>query len=140
MGIKIGGKPLDEYIKAQKQKGEVLEDVHGTQNIGGCIINSFNGGTICGTGDNFMLTNNASVTINRNGKKYRLTHADGVKLDEDNFPQMKVAEAGEGVLGAMRYSDFTLTFEPFETPPAAFDFIEGDVEGAFAIRNISTKQ
>ena len=86
----------------------------------------------------FRIVSGSYLTVN--GKKYRLTHADGVKLDEDNFPQMKVAEAGEGVLGAMRYSDFTLTFEPFETPPAAFDFIEGDVEGAFAIRNISTKQ
>lgn len=81
MGIIIGGKPLDEYIKEQKQKGEVLEDVHGTQNIGGCIINSFNGGTICGTGDNFVLTNNASVTINRNGKKYRLK---GNRIEKKN--------------------------------------------------------
>ncbi len=32
---------------------------------------------------------------------------------------------------------FTLTFEPFETIPDTFDFIEGDVQGAFVIRNIS---
>lgn len=72
MSININGKPLKEYIKEQKQKGEVLENVHGTQNIGGCIINRFSGTTIHGTGDGFVITDNASVTINRNGKRYTL--------------------------------------------------------------------
>ena len=86
----------------------------------------------------FRIVSGSYLTVN--GKKYRLTRADGVKLDEENFPQMKVFEGAEGVLANLRYSDFTLTFEPFDTPPAAFDFIEGDAEGAFVVRKISTKQ
>lgn len=72
MGIEINGKPLKDYIKEQKEKGEVLEDVCGTQNIGGCCINTFHSSQVFGVGDGFVLTNNASVTINRNGKKYTL--------------------------------------------------------------------
>ena len=86
----------------------------------------------------FRIVSGSYLTVN--GKKYRLTRADGVALDAEQYPQMKVAEAGEGVLGTLRFTDFTLTFEPFDTPPAAFDFIEGDAEGAFVIRNILTRQ
>ena len=85
----------------------------------------------------FRIVNGSYLTVD--GKKYRVTRADGVKLDEENYPQMKVLEGAEGVLANLRYTDFTLTFEPFDTPPAAFDFIEGDSEGAFVVRNISTK-
>jgi hypothetical protein len=42
-------------------------------------------------------------------------------------------------LGNTYYSDFTLTFEPFDTIPTAFDFKEGDGEGAFVIRNVAVK-
>ena len=41
-------------------------------------------------------------------------------------------------MGDMYYSNFSLTFEPFDTIPTTFDFKEGDGEGAFVIRNIST--
>ena len=47
--------------------------------------------------------------------------------------------AKEDYIGEINYSDFTLTFEPFDTIPTTFDFIEGDVEGAFVIRNVSVK-
>ena len=40
-------------------------------------------------------------------------------------------------MGKLFYTDFTLTFEPFDTIPATFDFKEGDGEGAFVIRNIT---
>ena len=77
--------------------------------------------------------------LEANGKKYKLTAADGIKLDEDNFTKVKASEATDEFLGNICYTDFTLTFEPFDTTPATFDFIEGDVQGAFVIRNVSLK-
>ena len=73
------------------------------------------------------------------GKKYKVTTADGIKLDENSYPQVKASSAMEGIMGDMYYSNFTLTFEPFETIPETFDFKEGDGQGAFVIRNISLK-
>ena len=74
-----------------------------------------------------------------NGKKYKVTTADGIKLDENSYPQVKASSATEGIMGDMYYSNFTLTFEPFDTIPETFDFKEGDAQGAFVIRNISLK-
>ena len=73
------------------------------------------------------------------GKKYKVTTADGIKLDENSYPQVKASSATEGIMGDLYYSNFTLTFEPFDTIPETFDFKEGDGEGAFVIRNISVK-
>ena len=73
------------------------------------------------------------------GKKYKVTTADGIKLEENNYPQVKASSATEGIMGDLYYSNFTLTFEPFDTIPETFDFKEGDGEGAFVIRNISVK-
>ena len=67
-----------------------------------------------------------------NGKRYKLTAADGVKLDVNNNPEVNT-------FGIINYTDFTLTFEPFDTIPESFDFKAGDGEGAFVIRNISLK-
>jgi len=77
--------------------------------------------------------------LTANGKKYKLTAADGIKLDVDNFPEVNAFTAKEDYIGEINYSDFTLTFEPFDTTPITFDFIEGDVQGAFVIRNVSVK-
>ena len=77
--------------------------------------------------------------LEANGKKYRLTTADGITLDENNYPKTKATNATEGFLSNLNYTDFTLTFEPFESIPETFDYKEGDVEGAFVIRNISIK-
>ena len=74
-----------------------------------------------------------------NGKKFKVTTADGIKLEENNYPQVKASSATEGIMEDMYYSNFTLTFEPFETIPETFDFKEGDGQGAFVIRNISLK-
>jgi hypothetical protein len=52
---------------------------------------------------------------------------------------VRATETTEGYLSNLCYTDFTLTFEPFETIPETFDFKEGDGEGAFVIRNISVK-
>ena len=76
--------------------------------------------------------------IMANDKKYKVTFADGIKLDENCYPQVKASSATEGIMGDMYYSDFSLTFEPFDTIPENFDFKEGDGQGAFFIRNIST--
>lgn len=77
--------------------------------------------------------------LTANGKKYKLTSADGIKLDVDNYPEVSAFTAKEDYIGEISYSNFTLTFEPFETIPDTFDFIEGEVKGAFVIRNISSK-
>ena len=75
--------------------------------------------------------------LEADGKKYKLTAADGIKLDADNFPVVNAFTAKEEYIGEINYTDFTLTFEPFETIPKTFDFKEGNVEGAFVIRNIA---
>ena len=75
--------------------------------------------------------------LEANGKKYMLTAADGIKLDEDNFSQVKATESTDEFLSNLCYTDFTLTFEPFDTIPTTFNFKEGDVEHAFVIRNVS---
>ena len=85
----------------------------------------------------FRIAKDSYLTAN--GKKYKLTAADGIKLDADNFPEINAFTAKEDYIGEINYSDFTLTFEPFESIPETFDFKEGDDEGAFVIRNISLK-
>lgn len=73
------------------------------------------------------------------GKKYKLTAADGIKLDEDNTPPNKAYSVRVKYGLDINYCNFTLTFEPFETIPETFDFIAGDGEDVFVIRNISIK-
>ena len=85
----------------------------------------------------FRVVSDSYLTAN--GKKYKVTTADGIKLEENNYPQVKASSVTEGIMEDMYYSNFTLTFEPFETIPEIFDFKEGDGEGAFVIRNISVK-
>jgi len=68
-----------------------------------------------------------------------VTVADGITLDENCYTTVKATDSTEYFLSDLNYSDFTLTFEPFETVPDTFDFKAGDVEGAFVIRNISLK-
>ena len=68
--------------------------------------------------------------LEANGKRYKLTAADGVKFDVDNNPEVNT-------FGIINYTDFTLTFEPFDTIPESFDFKAGEGEGTFVIRNIS---
>ena len=77
--------------------------------------------------------------LEANGKKYKVTAADGIKLDENNFTTMKATDATEDFVSNLSYSDFTLTFEPFDTIPDTFDFKEGDGKGAFVIRNVALK-
>jgi len=85
----------------------------------------------------FRIAKDSYLTAN--GKKYKLTAADGIKLDVDNFPEVNDFTAKEDYIGEINYSDFTLTFEPFDIIPDTFDFIEGDVQGAFVIRNVSVE-
>lgn len=77
--------------------------------------------------------------LEANGKRYKVTAADGITLDEQTFAKVKAHTATEGTLATIYYSDFTLTFEPFDTKPASFTFKESDAQGAFTIRNISLK-
>ena len=77
--------------------------------------------------------------LEANGKKYKVTAADGITLDENNYTTVKATDSTEYFLSDLNYIDFTLTFEPFETIPTTFDFIEGDVQGAFIIRNVSVE-
>ena len=80
MGIIINGNPLNEYIKEQSEKGEVLENVYGVQD-NGFSRNVYRGSRIINAGGNLLLTNNASVTINRNGKKFLLK---GDRIEKKN--------------------------------------------------------
>ena len=77
--------------------------------------------------------------LEANGKRYKLTAADGIKLDVDNYAEVNAFTAKEEYIGEINYSDFTLTFEPFDALPENFDFKEGDGDGAFVIRNVSLK-
>ena len=77
--------------------------------------------------------------LEANGKKYHLKEAHGITLDENIYPAQKASAITEGIMGKLFFTDFTLTFEPFETIPETFDFKEGDGEGAFVIRNVSIK-
>ena len=72
-----------------------------------------------------------------NGKKYKLIAADGIKLDENNTPQVKAYTVRAKYGSDINYCDFTLAFEPFDTIPTTFDFKAGDGEDVFIIRNIS---
>ena len=77
--------------------------------------------------------------LEANSKKYKLTAADGITLDETNYTTVKATDSTEEFLRDLNYADFTLTFEPFDTIPTTFDFKGGDVQGAFVIRNVSVK-
>ena len=85
----------------------------------------------------FTIAHDSYLTAN--GKKYKLTAADGIKLDENNTPQIKAYSVRVKYGLDINYSDFALTFEPFDTIPTTFDYKEGDGEGAFVIRNVSVK-
>ena len=83
----------------------------------------------------FSIAHDSYLTAN--GKKYKLTAADGIKLDENNTPQVKAYSVRVKYGLDINYCDFTLTFEPFDTIPTTFDFKEGDGEDVFVIRNVS---
>ena len=67
MSIIIKGKTLDEYIKEQSEHGEVLENVCGTMH--GCRTTM---SQVYGDHDNFLITNNATVTIRRGEERHTL--------------------------------------------------------------------
>lgn len=75
--------------------------------------------------------------LSANGKKYKLIAADGIKLDENNTPQVKAYTVRAKYGSDINYCDFTLAFEPFDTIPITFDFMTGDGEDDFVIRNVS---
>lgn len=86
----------------------------------------------------FRIASGSYLTAN--GKKYKLTTTDGIKPGENYYPQVKASTTAQGIMSDICYSDFTLTFEPFDTVPPTFDFKEGDSKGDFTIRNITIKQ
>ena len=85
----------------------------------------------------FSIAHDSYLTAN--GKKYKLTAVDGIKLDENNTPQIKAYSVRVKYGIDINYCDFALTFEPFDTIPTTFDFKEGDGEDVFVIRNVSVK-
>ena len=86
----------------------------------------------------FTIAHDSYLTAN--GKKYKLTATDGVKLDENNKPQIKAYSVRVKYGIDINYCDFALTFEPFDTIPTTFDFKAGDGEDVFVIRNVSLKE
>ena len=85
----------------------------------------------------FSIAHDSYLTAN--GKKYKLTAADGIKLDENNTPQVKAYSVRVKYGLDINYCDFTLTFEPFDTIPTTFDFKASEGEDVFVIRNVSVK-
>ena len=87
----------------------------------------------------FNISRDSYLTAN--GKKYELTAADGIKLDEDVTPQVKAYTVREKFGDDINYCDFTLTFEPFDTLPTSFDFMtdDGEDEDVIVIGNVSIK-
>ncbi len=79
--IIINGKPMKDYIKEQMEKGEVLENVCGTQSLGGFAQSRVQISKAYGLHENFLLTDNAQVTVNRGGKKYTLK---GDRIEKKN--------------------------------------------------------
>jgi hypothetical protein len=77
--------------------------------------------------------------LEADGKKYKVTAANGITLDENNYPKMKASAITDGIMDKLFFTDFTLTFEPFDIIPTTFDYKEGDGEGAFVIRNVSVE-
>ena len=77
--------------------------------------------------------------LEANGKRHKVTAANGITLDENTYPQQKASAVTEGIMGKMFFTDFTLSFEPFDAISTNFDFKEGNGEGAFVIRNVSVK-
>ena len=82
----------------------------------------------------FRVASGSCLTAN--GKQYKVVATDGITLGKETYPSAKASTATEGVMASIYYSDFTLTFEPFETLPASFDFKEGDGDRDFMISNI----
>lgn len=74
--------------------------------------------------------------LTANGKKYKVTAAEGIKLG-DIIPEVKAFTVTKKYGLDINYSDFTLTFEPFDNVPESFDFKAGDAEDAIKILNIS---
>ena len=87
--------------------------------------------------DNAWFRIASSSYLIANGKKYMVTEAGGITLDTEIYPKLKATAVDDGIMSALHFTDFTLTFEPFDTMPATFDYKEGDGEGAFVIKNIS---
>ena len=76
MSITINGKTLNEYIKEQTEKGEVLENVCGTIKGTRTTMNH-----VYGDHNGFLLTDNANVTIIKGGKRYTLK---GDRIEKKN--------------------------------------------------------
>jgi len=74
--------------------------------------------------------------LSANGKKYKVTAAEGIKLGENVIPEVKAFTVTKKFGLYINYCDFTLTFEPFEAIPESFDFKAGDGDDVFVIRNI----
>lgn len=85
----------------------------------------------------FTIARDSYLTAN--GKKCKVTAADGIKLGEDVIAVEKAFTVTKQYGLDINYCDFTLTFEPFDTLPDSFDFRTGDGEDVMRILNISLK-
>ncbi len=77
-----------------------------------------------GRSDYWFRIASSSYLRTADGGRYPLISARDIALDAETFPE------------SCGYKDFTLVFQPFRGGPAAFDFIEGDGDGAFRILSI----
>lgn len=88
-------------------------------------------------GHGFAIARDSYLTAN--GKKYKVTAADGIKLGEDVIPIEKAFTVTKQFGLDINYCDFTLSFESFKSAPESFDFRTGDGNDAIRILNISLK-
>ena len=70
MGIKIGGMSISDYIKKQREEGEVIESMNGST-----IVNNSR------SGRNTTIINGGSVVITRKGKRFTLR---GNRIEQRN--------------------------------------------------------
>ena len=80
----------------------------------------------------YILNNN--FTNKKNGNK---SNTNELIISLINDEDLNQSFTNRKTVITLCYTDFTLTFEPFDTIPETFDFKEGDGEGAFVIRNVS---
>ena len=133
MSIIINGKPLNEYIKEQKEKGEVLENICGTQTNKFCksrvqISQSY------GDHENFLLTDNARVTINRNGKKYTLK---GDRIEKKNGQWYVDGKAVDWDTIGGKYEEENISVE-IHGNVQTIHTLSGDVKVIGDVQNLST--
>ena len=134
MSIIINGKPMNEYIKEQMEKGEVLENIRGTQRIGKFCQSRVQINQSFGDHNNFLLTDNAQVIINRGGKKYTLK---GDRIEKKNGQWFVDGKAVDWEEIGGKYEEEFVSVE-IHGNVQSLRTLSGDVKVIGDVQNLST--